>query len=91
MFYYLLKNPATYQTLRKEIDDMDSQRELSPKISFAESNKMPYLLAVCKEAMRLNPSVGLGLPRYVPQGGREICGRFFPEGVSFAFTPNAKN
>ena len=91
MFYYLLKNPATYQTLRKEIDDMDAQRELSPKISFAESNKMPYLLAVCKEAMRLNPSVGLGLPRYVPQGGREICGRFFPEGVSFGSNPNANN
>ncbi|KAK5238757.1 hypothetical protein LTR47_000500 [Exophiala xenobiotica] len=84
MFYYLLKNPATYQALRKEIDDMDAQRELSSKISFAESNKMPYLLAVCKEAMRLNPSVGLGLPRYVPQGGREICGRFFPEGTRVA-------
>ncbi len=61
---------------------MDAQRELSPRVSFADSNKMPYLLAVCKEAMRLNPSVGLGLPRYVPQGGREICGRYFPEGVS---------
>merc|ERR1712000_171245 len=63
VFYYLLKNPSTYETLRKEIDDMDAQRELSPRVSFADSNKMPYLLAVCKEAMRLNPSVGLGLPR----------------------------
>ncbi|KAK4948640.1 hypothetical protein LTR10_012644 [Elasticomyces elasticus] len=84
MFYYLLKNPSTYETLRREIDDLDAQRELSPRISFAESNKMPYLLAVCKEAMRLHPSVGLGLPRYVPQGGREICGRFFPEGTRVA-------
>jgi hypothetical protein len=88
MFYFLLKNPSTYRSLEKEIDDADAQGLLSEKISFAESNKMPYLLAACKETMRLHPSVGLGLPRYVPGGGREICGRFFPEGVStleFAF------
>lgn len=65
---------------------MDAQGKLSEKISFAESNKMPYLLAACKETMRLHPSVGLGLPRHVPEGGKEICGRYFPEGVSI-FVP----
>ena len=63
---------------------MDERGELSDTISFAETLKMPYLLAVCKEGMRLHPSVGLGLPRYVPEGGKEISGRFFSGGVSFA-------
>lgn len=81
MVYFLLKNPSTYKKLQKEIDDFDTQGKLSEMTSFAESNHMPYLLAACKETMRLHPSVGLGLPRHVPEGGKEICGRFFPEGV----------
>jgi Cytochrome P450 len=31
--------------------------------------------------MRLHPSVGLSLPRYVPEGGKVIAGRFFPAGT----------
>lgn len=81
MIYFLLKNPSTYDKLQKEIDDFDAKGKLSETISFTESNQMPYLLAACKETMRLYPSVGLGLLRHIPEGGRKICGRFFPEGV----------
>ena len=42
--------------------------------------KMPYLVACCKEGMRLHPSVGLGMRRHVPVGGATIAGRYFPEG-----------
>lgn len=33
-----------------------------------------------KEAMRLHPSVGFGLERYIPAGGATICGYYLPAG-----------
>ena len=42
---------------------------------------MPYLQAVMKEAMRMHPAVGISMPRYVPSGGAEIGGRYYPEGT----------
>lgn len=42
---------------------------------------MPYLSAVCKEGMRVFPSVSMVLPRYVPRGGRVIAGVHLPEKV----------
>jgi len=81
ILYYLLKNPTTFEKLRKEIDD----RKTSHFISFKESQEMPYLQAVMKEALRMHSVVGLPLERVVPAGGATICGRFFPEGVSVCF------
>lgn len=82
VMYYLLKNPATMRTLRNEIDQFDKQGRLSHVPTFAESQQMPYLQAVFKEALRLHPATGLPMERVVPEGGAEISGRFFPEGVS---------
>jgi cytochrome P450 len=64
-----------------EIDDFDSRALLSkPHIKYAEAIEMPYLMACCKEGMRLHPSVCLGLPRHTPPGGATIAGHFFPPG-----------
>ena len=64
-----------------EIDDFESRNLLGkPHIKYAEAIKMPYLVACCKEGMRLHPSVGLGMPRHVPPDGAVIAGRFFPAG-----------
>ena len=49
-------------------------------IKYQDAAKMPYLTACVKEGMRCHTVVGAGLPRYVPPGGAEICGRFFPGG-----------
>ncbi|TLD07773.1 hypothetical protein PgNI_10176 [Pyricularia grisea] len=81
VMYYLLKNPATMRTLRNEIDQFDKQGRLSHVPTFAESQQMPYLQAVFKEALRLHPATGLPMERVVPEGGAEISGRFFPEGT----------
>ena len=78
VLYYLLKNPACLDKLRTEIDEA----ELSKSPTFKESQQMVYLQAVIKEALRMHPATGLPLERVVPDGGAEICGRFFPEGVS---------
>lgn len=70
-----------YEKLVEEIDKAYSDGKLSsPHITYAEAMKLPYLVACCKEGMRMHPSVGLGMPRHVPEGGKQICGRFFPGG-----------
>lgn len=61
-----------------EINDFDKRGLLSaPHIKYNEATKMPYLVACCKEGMRVHPSVGLGMPRHVPEGGAVIAGRYF--------------
>ena len=80
--YYLLKNPKSMTKLRQEIQTLgDEGRCSTPNVTFAESQDMPYLQAVIKEAMRLHPATGLPLWRVVPEGGAEICGRYFPVGT----------
>lgn len=82
VLYYLLKNPACLQKLRDEIDDLTANGGLSKSPTFKESQQLPYLQAVIKEALRMHPATGLPMERVVPEGGATISGRFFPEGVS---------
>jgi cytochrome P450 len=82
VLYYLLKNPRCLERLREEINDFTERGELSKSVTFKESQKMVYLQAVIKEALRMHPATGLPLERVVPEGGATISGRFFPEGVS---------
>lgn len=91
ILYYLLKNRRTFDALRQEVDALTLQQQREEgrisraTISFKESQEMPYLQAVMKEALRMHPATGLPLERVVPPGGATICDRFFPEGVSTSF------
>jgi cytochrome P450 len=82
IFYYLLTNPETLKKLRSEVEEKQELGQLSERPSFEESQNMPYLQAVIKEALRMHPAVGLPLERLVPKDGAAIAGQFFPEGVS---------
>ncbi|CAI6085610.1 unnamed protein product [Clonostachys chloroleuca] len=79
--YYLLKTPRCLEKLRTEILEFQEQGRLSKSPTFKESQDMPYLQAVIKEALRMHPATGLPLERVVPEGGATISGTFFPEGT----------
>ncbi|KAH7199160.1 pisatin demethylase [Fusarium oxysporum] len=77
ILYYLYTNPRTLKCLR---DELDTYVKVDP-LRFQQSQSMPYLQAVIKEALRLHPGVGTQLTRVVTKGGLVIEGQFFPEGT----------
>jgi cytochrome P450 len=83
IFYHLLKNPETLKRLRKELDDAGADGLFvdARLVRWEESQKLPYLNAVIKEALRIFPAAGLPLERIVPPGGVQLCGRFIPAGT----------
>ncbi|KAL2868893.1 cytochrome P450 [Aspergillus lucknowensis] len=82
ILYHLLANPDVCAKLRNEIDEASTAGKLSyPHITYAEAMQLPYLMACCKEGMRMHPSVGLTLPRTAPPGGCQIAGQWFPGGL----------
>lgn len=81
IMYHLLKFPDTFRKLRQEIDDFTTKGLYSGKVTFKESQDMPYLQAVIKEALRIHSATGLPLWRVVPAGGARISGHYFPAGT----------
>lgn len=85
--WYLLKNPHCKDRLVAEIDRLNKQGKLSVPVALKEADKMPYLQAVMYEALRMHPAVGMSLPRVVPEGGFEVCGRVLPQGIVIGTNP----
>ncbi|KAG6487551.1 flavonoid 3',5'-hydroxylase 1-like [Zingiber officinale] len=57
----MLKNPVILRRLQLEIDSVVGRDRL---VCESDLSKLPYLHAVCKEALRLHPSTPLGLPHF---------------------------
>lgn len=85
VFYYLVKNPHCYAKLLEELNIAVANGTIEDRptglISWSESQKLPYLDACIKEALRLHPAAGLLLERVVPPQGIKICGEFIPGGT----------
>lgn len=47
----------------------------------SDVESLPYLQAVINESLRYHSTSSLGLPRIIPVGGSNICGKFFPSGT----------
>ena len=74
----VLNDRKVYDRLIQEIMSAD----LSEMVAFDEAQKnLPYFQACLKEAMRLQPAVGLNITRKVPAGGAEIDGVKIPGGT----------
>ncbi|KAK0862978.1 hypothetical protein LTR87_016387 [Friedmanniomyces endolithicus] len=85
IFYHLVKHPRVYQKLVEELDMAALNGTITErdqgKVSWAESQKLPYLDAVIQESFRMHPAAGLILERVVPPQGIEILGKHIPGGT----------
>ncbi|KAK0355057.1 hypothetical protein LTR91_013582 [Friedmanniomyces endolithicus] len=85
IFYHLVKHPKVYQKLVEELDMAALNGTITErdhgKVSWAESQKLPYLDAVIQESFRMHPAAGLILERVVPPQGIEILGEHIPGGT----------
>ncbi|KAL8941387.1 MAG: hypothetical protein Q9216_002265 [Gyalolechia sp. 2 TL-2023] len=78
ILYHLMRNPTVHRTLTAEIDTAIENNTLTLPVAYASAIKLPYLRACINESMRLNPSVGLPMPRTIPAAGARISGFDFP-------------
>jgi cytochrome P450 len=83
LFYYLLRNEEALIKLREEVDNAG----LADVPTHEETQRLPYLQACIKEALRIHTPVGFGLPRVAPEGGVTVLGRHFKEGVILSVNP----
>ena len=85
VFYFLLKHPRCYKKLMQELDEAVASGAIEPRenksVSWAESQKLPYLDACIQESFRVHPAAGLILERIVPPQGMDILGDFIPGGT----------
>ncbi|EGP82950.1 putative P450 monooxygenase [Zymoseptoria tritici IPO323] len=88
LFYHLLRHPSTLTTLMTELDAAHEAGNLTlPLPTWSEVQPLPYLSAVVKESLRLNPALALPLERIVPAAGITINGTFFPPNTVIGVNP----
>jgi cytochrome P450 len=88
VFYYLLKYPESSAGLLRELAGARKASKLStPTPTWTECQALPYLNAVVKEALRLNPALALPLERVVPAAGLQIGDVFLPPGTIVGINP----
>ncbi|EMD93211.1 hypothetical protein COCC4DRAFT_70767 [Bipolaris maydis ATCC 48331] len=77
--YFLLRRPETMKRLVEEIRSSFTSAE---EINYTTASaRLPYMLAVFDEVLRLLPPVGFGIPRMVPQEGLVVDGQLVPSGT----------
>lgn len=78
---YELSRPENYKFQEKLFVELNASSEDTPL------DRLPYLDAVIKEALRCAPPIPMSFPRYVPQGGRTIDGHFVAENTIVSCQP----
>ena len=88
LIYHLLKQPDTMEKLRKELDQALREGSLTiPLPTWTECQRLPYLNACIKEALRLNPALALPLERVVPPSGLQLDDTWLPPGTIVGINP----
>ena len=88
VLYYTLKNPPVLSRLNEELSVAFEAGNLSFPVTWKQSQSLPYLDAVIKEALRLHPAVGLPLERLAPSSGLQLPnGPFLPAGTIVGASP----
>jgi hypothetical protein len=85
-----MSDPRFLATLRAEVDAFyDEHNGAAP--TYLETQQMPYLVAVVREATRLFPSIPFQLLRHVPKTGLEVDGYRLREGTRVGVSAIAAN
>ncbi|KAI0696280.1 cytochrome P450 monooxygenase pc-bph [Cytidiella melzeri] len=86
--FYLTRNQEAQKKLQRELDDAlgpptaDSLEDADFTTgSYDQLKNLPYLQDAINEGLRLYSTVGIGLPRVVPEDGLTICGEVFAPGT----------
>ncbi|KAI6867230.1 benzoate 4-monooxygenase cytochrome-like protein P450 [Hortaea werneckii] len=88
VFYYLMKTPSSFEKLSSELRNAQKHGKLSvPLPTWTECQALPYLNAVIKEALRLNPALALPMERIVPSTGLQINEVFLAPGTVVGINP----
>ncbi|ODM20225.1 hypothetical protein SI65_03278 [Aspergillus cristatus] len=88
ILYYTMKENRVMNKLCQELRDAVDAGKVSMPVSWKQSQELPYLDAVIKEALRLHPAVGLLLERVVPESGLQLPnGPFLPPGTIVGANP----
>ncbi|PYH77104.1 cytochrome P450 [Aspergillus uvarum CBS 121591] len=82
--YYLLTNPGTLTCLREELDAHLAFDRTA--CDWEEVRKLPYLMAVIKETLRLSTPIPGITPRVVPSAGVQVQDYFLPGGTIVSIT-----
>ncbi|ETN46367.1 uncharacterized protein HMPREF1541_00551 [Cyphellophora europaea CBS 101466] len=77
----LLQNPPALERLQKELRSAFHRED---EITARSVQKLEFLTAVISEGLRVHPPVPYSVPRVVPKGGAEVCGKMVPEGTLVA-------
>jgi cytochrome P450 len=88
VLYYTLKDAPVLARLNHELSAAFLAGNLSFPVTWKQSQSLPYLDAVIKEALRLHPAVGLPLERLVPASGLQLPnGPLLPAGTIVGASP----
>jgi cytochrome P450 len=80
-FLRLLTSPRALTRLRAEIDSAVADGRASSPIQQSEAKELPYLQAVIKEGLRINPPFLGQVSKAVPAGGDTYNGMYLPAGT----------
>ncbi|KAB8255486.1 cytochrome P450 [Aspergillus pseudonomiae] len=88
ILYHILRTPRVYAKLTAEIDAAVKCNQLStPRISYNEAVKLPYLAACIKEGIRMHPITGVSFPRHAPSSGCMIGEHYIPGNARIGVNP----
>ena len=85
----LISHPADYHHVQTEIDEAGSRN--NGRLSYNILDKLPFLNACIKEALRMHPSILWQLPREAPAVGLEVAGYFIAPSATISMSPIAHN
>lgn len=82
--FLLLAHPDKFERVKSEIR---SAFQDESELTITSVNRLPYMLAVLNEALRLYPPITSTLIRDVPIEGEYVAGNFVPGGVMVEVQP----